>query len=523
MAAVPDRINYQGYLTDSSGMPVTGTGIPMKFRIFDVVTGSTDLWAEEQTVDVRSGIYDVVLGDGTTTNGTFDTALFAIQPLWLEVEVNGEIMEPRQKITSVAYAMQAGQADTLDGLDSTDFLGTGGCTMTGTLTLPPDGLVPGTNQLIISGGNVGIGTASPGSTLDVDGDINSNGVLMMDGTAVLEVDNSLYNTFLGYRAGEQNTTGSDNTFIGKNAGYSNTEGTNNTFIGNASGYSNMDGDNNVFLGHNAGTTEKGSDKLYIENSATTTPLIYGDFASNNVTINGDLEVTGGIKGYAKITGTTNITNGSNFTNRVAPLAIGAPSGTQLLFDGNQIEQANESTDIYINYVSNSDVILAYGGGKVGIGMAGGPTTALDVNGNARFRSIGSGASAGAVHRISDGTLTTSTSDRRLKTNIEDIENGLEIVEALQGVRFNWKEDPEGGSRIGLVAQDSEKVIPELTFTNPVDGYMGINYAEITAVLIEAVKEQQHQVDDQRQMIQEQQETIFTLIKRLDQLEKQSRP
>jgi hypothetical protein len=131
--------------------------------------------------------------------------------------------------------------------------------------------------------------------------------------------------------------------------------------------------------------------------------------------------------------------------------------------------------------------------NVGIGTWG-PTQKLDVNGNARFRSVGSGDYDRPLNLTSDGTLTTTTSDRRLKANVENIEDGLEIVRRLQGVRFNWKEDLEGERRIGLIAQDVEEVLPELTFTNPVDGYMGIKYAELTAVLIEAVKAQQQIID-----------------------------
>jgi hypothetical protein len=117
-----------------------------------------------------------------------------------------------------------------------------------------------------------------------------------------------------------------------------------------------------------------------------------------------------------------------------------------------------------------------------------PTTNLDVNGNARIRSIGSGSYSGPVNRTSDGTLTSSTSDARLKTGIEPLNNSLEKLMQLQGVSFTWKNNPEMGRRIGFVAQDFEKVLPELTFTNPADGYKGINYAELTAVLAEAIKE-----------------------------------
>lgn len=99
------------------------------------------------------------------------------------------------------------------------------------------------------------------------------------------------NTFIGNSAGYSNTSGFYNMFSGSNAGYSNQTGIENTFIGVASGY-NTTGSNNVFLGFKAGIYETGSNKLYIDSSSTTTPLIYGEFDSDFVEINGDLYVTG---------------------------------------------------------------------------------------------------------------------------------------------------------------------------------------------------------------------------------------
>jgi len=99
------------------------------------------------------------------------------------------------------------------------------------------------------------------------------------------------NTFLGYRSG-YNTTGGHNTFIGHNAGYSTNTGYNNVFLGRNAGYTNATGVNNVFLGHDSGYYETGSNKLYIDNSDTTSPLIYGEFNNSFVEINGDFYVTG---------------------------------------------------------------------------------------------------------------------------------------------------------------------------------------------------------------------------------------
>jgi hypothetical protein len=78
----------------------------------------------------------------------------------------------------------------------------------------------------------------------------------------------------------------------------------------------------------------------------------------------------------------NINTGANFANRVAPLVVGDGDGSNecLLIDGNQIEQAAGFQALNLNYKSATDVILAYGGGNVGIGMTS-PNYKLDVNGD----------------------------------------------------------------------------------------------------------------------------------------------
>jgi hypothetical protein len=94
-----------------------------------------------------------------------------------------------------------------------------------------------------------------------------------------------YNTFLGKDAGRANNTGTNNTYLGLWAGYSNTTGNSNTFVGIGAGDFNITGSYNVFLGREAGSSETGSYKLYIANSSTTIPLIYGDFSANYLVFN----------------------------------------------------------------------------------------------------------------------------------------------------------------------------------------------------------------------------------------------
>jgi trimeric autotransporter adhesin len=96
-----------------------------------------------------------------------------------------------------------------------------------------------------------------------------------------------YNTFIGYEAGKANTTGSYNTFIGSAAGFSNETSDNNTYVGAFTGHEST-GSGNVFIGYSAGYNETGSNKLYISNSDTAAPLIYGEFDNQILEINGRL-------------------------------------------------------------------------------------------------------------------------------------------------------------------------------------------------------------------------------------------
>ncbi len=97
------------------------------------------------------------------------------------------------------------------------------------------------------------------------------------------------NTFVGEQAGQSNTTGRRNTYLGEEAGRDNTTGEDNTFIGENAGRNNTSGSGNVFLGSDAGRLEVGSNKLHIDNDGST-PLIYGEFDTNIVGINGSLGV-----------------------------------------------------------------------------------------------------------------------------------------------------------------------------------------------------------------------------------------
>ena len=93
------------------------------------------------------------------------------------------------------------------------------------------------------------------------------------------------NTAIGRGGQYSNTLGNSNTAVGANALYDNTEGNYNTAIGVDALGNCVTGSSNVAIGYQAGAQETGSNKLYIDNSNTSTPLIGGDFSTNRVTIN----------------------------------------------------------------------------------------------------------------------------------------------------------------------------------------------------------------------------------------------
>mgnify|MGYP003649693928 CR=1 FL=1 len=95
-----------------------------------------------------------------------------------------------------------------------------------------------------------------------------------------------------------------------------------------------------------------------------------------------------------------------------------------------------------------------------------------------------------------GTLTQN-SDVRLKENIKPIESALDKVKQMQGVEFN--KINSSTKEIGVVAQEIEKIIPELVLEDK-EGIKSVAYGNITAVLIEAIKEQQKQIEELKQQL-----------------------
>jgi len=156
---------------------------------------------------------------------------------------------------------------------------------------------------------------------------------------------------------------------------------------------------------------------------------------------------------------------------------GSTSGYTTTFSedntGLKIGHNSRSRDIQFQTNSNTKMTI-YANGNVGIGTTN-PSERLEVNGNVKASAF------------------WYSSDINLKQNIQNIPNALQKIQQLNGVYFQWKESGKDG--VGVIAQDIEKVFPELVATDPNTGLKSVSYGNLVAPLIEAIKEQQKQIDE----------------------------
>ena len=267
--------------------------------------------------------------------------------------------------------------------------------------------------------------------------------------------NQLYshdNTYLGFSSGSGQSTGSRNTYIGSNSGRTKTGGVDNTFLGSGTGYNNSSGSSNVFLGYQAGYNETGSNKLYIANSSTSTPLIKGTFP------NTDLTFTASVVNVVHPIGQN--TNGLSINNTY-----------------------NNNTTIWRFYqmVSNN----------------------LGLYHNTNLRGQWDTTSGAYSH----------SSDIRLKKNVENLSSVTEKVMKLQPQLYNYNDQKEDGRRyIGLIAQDVENIFPEFVYYSQEDDTYTIDYSGLSVVAIQAIKEQQKEMESMKKEISEMRKLVDSLIK-----------
>lgn len=190
--------------------------------------------------------------------------------------------------------------------------------------------------------------------------------------------------------------------------------------------------------------------------------------------------------------------------------------------------------IYFQYLNTSSIVAPENGEKIvfrtipsgsAVGVAVSSSDALRIDPNyidsgeyqpnfeiANRLTLGqlwSGTNTGIGRDSTTGQITAVSSDQRLKTNIQTLTGSLDAIKSLRGTQFEWtnENDPEfrissdaTGTQIGLIAQEVEQILPQVVKPNGVKDYLTVEYDKIVAVLIEAIKEQQQQIDNLQQQI-----------------------
>ncbi len=315
---------------------------------------------------------------------------------------------------------------------------------------PASSASPSTALFIKNNGNVGIGTTAPSAKLEVAGDVvigtasDTNRVISRLGTYSSGVRT------LTIRAGStsDNTSGTGGAYItlanALNAGGA---------YGDIGYYTNDGGAssaNHIFYAN-------GSEKMRITNTPTLS------ITNNNESIT--------LTNFTQALTNAGINIITNYTaDAYTPGIFWSASDNSATKPkaGIWMQETASGTNLFLG-TSNS-----YSMGITNSGLK------IDYSGNGTF--------VGSV----TGTAFYYSSDERLKKEIKPVGDALSKVLGLRGVEFKWKES--GEESLGFVAQEVEKVLPELVGTDKETGLKSVQYGNVTAVLVEAVKEQQAQIE-----------------------------
>lgn len=421
--------------------------------------------------------------------------------------------------------------------------------------------------------------------------------------------NSIFGYRAGYGVGVPTNISNNNSYFGTQSGYSTTTGSNNSYFGYQSGYSNNTGTGNVFIGYQAGYNETGSQFLYIDNSDTSQPLIWGDFDGDIVKINADfsvlhhtdlpsldvdqtLRVDGAtylnagidVTGNATVDGTLSLDYGTsvnefsidgtmvgNSDNAVpTERAVRTYISSYVSSNGDNLGNHTASQNIRLsgNYLSNdggSEGVYVDTGGDVGIGTnspgynrlkvisstgisnVSGATgyfensysagmglaalaTSTDVAFYAEqknttsttaniakfasryggswsekftFRSTGrlytpylASGTGTDLYITSSGEVVKYSSSKKYKKDIVPLSVDQDKFMSLQPVSFKWNEKSASENKpdYGLIAEEVEKIDPELAVYNEDGSIEGVNYQKVNIMLLKVVQQQQARIE-----------------------------
>jgi hypothetical protein len=329
------------------------------------------------------------------------------------------------------------------------------------------------------GGNVGVGTTSPSTVFHINGSTPRMAVITTSGA----LSSGFYDAFQILAA---NQTGGglslnvgkaeSNNNLAKMVYFHSSDGSTSNRLG--FGFYGADGLVNILASGNVGI-------------GTTSPVTFG---TRNLDVNAGSGASAYIVARASSNGgTTELafdTDAGYISTKSAHPLIFRTSDTErmrlsatgdLSFGSNSITWGNENQGIKL---SKSGV-----GPKISL-WASSQYLYLGYAETAGWERVYAQATSGGVYLTNGATSWTANSDERLKTINSNIENAVDKLLTLRAVNYSWKSDDLNRKYLGLIAQDVEKVLPELVDKDEKDeiGTLGVRYTEIIPVLVKAIQE-----------------------------------
>jgi hypothetical protein len=345
--------------------------------------------------------------------------------------------------------------------------------------------------------------------------------------ALLNNTTGFFNTALGANALNANTVGIDNTAIGNQALFFNTTGGFNTALGHAALQANTSGESNTAIGWAAlafnvtggGNTAVGDGAL-IANTGGGSNTAVGNLAlSQNTTANFNT-ATGTAALQANDTGSNNAaygfdalqlnTTGSNNTAVGSQaLRLNKPGDNNTCLGNSSLYKCKGNNNIAVGAAAGSS--LTMGSNNIDIGNNGDPgesnTIRIGKKGthtNTFIAGISGVTVAGGVGVIIDtnGHLGTVVSSERFKDNVQPMDKASEAILALKPVTFRYKKefDPDGIPQFGLVAEQVEKVNPNLVARDADGRPYTVRYEAVNAMLLNEFLKARRQIDAQQKQI-----------------------
>ena len=465
---VPPEINYQGLLTNAAGNPVNDV-VEMTFSIYNVASGGTALWTETQAaVEVTNGIYHVRIG--SVVSIPFDI-IDADLYLGVTVETDSEMI-PRQKLTSVPFAMKAQNTVNFGGLPTTGFIKQGELD-TITTNMIQNGAVTTVDIQTGAVKSAEIDTDAVGESEIGTGAVRSDEVLDDSLTADDLAENSVGQSELAVNAvgSAEITDGSvASSDVGFNYAASSSKGGPATDVNCTNCISQNELDSSAGDAHSLDAVDGSPPDVIFVNAA------------------GNVEIDGATLLSGNLVLRENIASGDELVKL-----------TRSLDDGVVEIKRTGSTTIKLHGNGNS----FFNGGNIGINTGSStPDFALQVGGvvgpdSDNRRDLGT--SAKRWRRIYTSLGVIQSSDIRDKENIEELRYGLSEVLRLRPVSFSWKNDRDSGEQLGLIAQEVQAILSEAVTNGEQSGdtgdlpRLGVTYSAIVPVLIKSLQEQQQAI------------------------------